>query len=272
MNTIVNIFLFILASLFFSCKQSNNSLEKRVLNEEQIDIDSLRLAKILNDALDTSIKTIYNGIFRNEYELIFDNEYNVKVEISLDYHFTKEYPHLLIRRIGLGAIYIDIFFLNNSKFEKVISHEQSLMTYINDTIQDINGDKINDFVVNWYGSSGCCLKAFSNIYLTKSDKKSFSNDFRFINPTFSPDEKIIRGVCYGQPGDTEMYKYKWNGESVDTLEYISFEKNKKGDKTGIILVTDKRPFGDNYKVLKQLKSVPKQYHKIKGYDWFMGLE
>jgi len=80
------------------------------------------------------------------------------------------------------------------------------MEYINDTIRDINGDGFNDFVVNWYGSNGCCLKAFSNVYLLRPDKKIFSNNLEFINPTFSPTEKIIRGVCYGYPGETEMYK------------------------------------------------------------------
>ena len=34
---------------------------------------------------------------------------------------------------------------------------------------------------------------------------TFSKNFEFINPTFSPKEKIIRGICYGHPGETEMY-------------------------------------------------------------------
>ena len=46
-----------------------------------------------------------------------------------------------------------------------------------------------------------------------------------INPTFSPKEKIIRGVGYGHPGETEMYKYKWNGNTIDTMEYVYFERN-----------------------------------------------
>jgi hypothetical protein len=145
------------------------------------------------------------------------------------------------------------------------------MTYVNDTIRDINGDGLNDFVVNWYGASGCCLKAFSNIYLLQHDKKAFTENFKFINPTFSPKEKIIRGVCYGHPGETEMYKYKWNGEQIDTLEYVSYEKNDKGEKTGKILISTDRPDGDKFKTLRVLNSVPKEYRKIEGYDWFTGL-
>lgn len=144
------------------------------------------------------------------------------------------------------------------------------MTYVNDTIRDINGDGLNDFVVNWYGSSGCCLKAFSNVYLLHSDKKTFSINFEFINPTFSPKEKIIRGVCYGHPSDTEMYKYKWNGEVVDTLEYICYEKDDKGNKTGKIIISTDVPYGKKFKVIKRLNSVPYEYTSIEGYDWFTG--
>ena len=131
------------------------------------------------------------------------------------------------------------------------------------------GDGLNDFVVNWYGSTGCCLKAFSNVYLLRQDKKAFSENFEFINPTFSPKEKIVRGVCYGHPGETEMYKYKWNGEKVDTLEYVSYERNEKG-KTGKVIISTDRPYGEKFKTLKVLNSVPTEYKKIEGYDWFTG--
>ncbi len=141
---------------------------------------------------------------------------------------------------------------------------------MNDTICDINGDGFNDFVVEWYGSNGCCLKAFSNVYLLRPDKKTFSDNLEFINPTFSPTEKVIRGVCYGQPGDTEIYKYKWNREILDTLEYVSYEKNESGEKTGKILITKNSPYEDKGKIIKRLKSIPNEYKNIYGYDWFTG--
>ena len=144
------------------------------------------------------------------------------------------------------------------------------MTYVNDTIRDINGDGLNDFVVDWYGSTGCCLKAFSDVYLIRNDKKTFSNNFEFINPTFSPKENIIRGVCYGHPGETEMYKYKWNGETVDTLEYVYYETDDKGVKTGKVIISDKESYLSNFQIIKRLNSVPSEYKKIEGYDWFTG--
>lgn len=249
-------------------KKESERLEKRKKIEQQANTDSIRLDKILQDALKIAYQNFGKEKFVKKYDVATDS-IPVSVEVNLDYYFTKENPHLIIRRNDPSAIYIDIYSKADSKFEKVVSHEQWTMTYVNDTIRDINGDGLNDFVVNWYGANGCCLKAFSNVYLLRQDRKSFSENFEFINPTFSLKEKIVRGVCYGHPGETEMYKYKWNGEKVDTLEYVSYERNEKG-KTGKIIISTDRPYGDKFKILKVLNSVPTEYKKIEGYDWFTG--
>ncbi|MCX2574647.1 XAC2610-related protein [Pedobacter sandarakinus] len=249
-------------------KQEKERLLKRRAIEDQDYADSLRLDKVLQNALVVASKNIEKNRFIQRYEVLADS-IQVRVEINLGYHFTKKYPHLIIRRSEPSTFYIDIYTKSGKEFKKVISHEQWNMTYLNDTIQDINGDGRNDFVVNWYGSTGCCLKAFSNVYLLRQDKKAFSENLEFINPTFSPKEKIIRGVRYGHPGETEMYKYKWNGEKVDTLEYVSYEKHKTG-KTGKIIISTGLPYADKFKILKILNSVPREYNEIEGYDWFTG--
>ncbi len=291
MKTKPLLFTFLLLSIFFSCIQPNDNkdisvvvndtlqtnidktekerLEKREGIEKQDYEDSISLAKALVGALKIATLNIEKEKFQNKYEVISDS-ISVNVEINLDYHFTKKYPHLIIRRHGPNAVYIDIYNKNDRKFEKVVSHEQWVMTYVNDTIRDVNGDGLNDFVVNWYGATGCCLKAFSNVYLLRQNKNEFSNNFEFINPTFSPKEKIIRGVCYGHPGETEMYKYKWNEEMVDTIEYVGYEKNDSGKKTGKIVISNTSSCSNTFKVLKRLNSVPNEYKKIEGYDWFTG--
>ena len=251
-------------------KKEKERLENRKKNLEENKRDSLELDKILKQAVKISTQNITKSKFHKEYEIKTNNEYIVKVEINLENHFTKFYPHLIIRRRGPNTVYIDIYSKNKATFKKVLSHDQWALTYVNDTIRDINGDGLNDFVVNWYGASGCCLKAFSNIYLLRQDRKSFSRNFEFINPTFSPKERIIRGVCYGHPGENEMYKYKWNKETVDTLEYISYEKNKKGVKTGKIIITKKIPRGNKYEITKRINAVPNEYKKVDGFDWFTG--
>ena len=245
-------------------------LKKRKQIEEEDKRDSILLEKVLKSTLDTAYKYISQKTFNREFIIKCDTIYDVNVEIALDYHFTKEIPHLVIRRVNPNVVLIDIYSKTDNTFIKVLSHEQWTLTYVNDTIRDINGDNINDFVVNWYGSSGCCLKGFSNIYLLRPDKTSFSGNFEFINPTFSPREKVIRGICYGHPGETEMYKYKWHGEKIDTIEYISYEKDSTNKNTGNIIISNKEPYSDDFKILRKLKNIPSEYKKIDGFDWFTG--
>jgi hypothetical protein len=249
-------------------KKEQERLEKRRKIEEQEYADSLRLDKVLQDALKIANQNISKDRFIDRYEVSLDS-IPISVEINLDYHFMKSNPHLIIRRKEPNAIYIDIYSKNNRKFEKVFSHEQWSLTYVSDTIRDINGDGLNDFVVNWYGSTGCCLKAFSNVYLLRPDRITFSENLEFINPTFSPNEKIVRGVCYGHPGETLMYKYQWNGEKVDTIEYVSYQTNSKGQKTGKVIISLDEST-DQSKIIKILNSVPTEYRQIEGYDWFTG--
>jgi hypothetical protein len=252
-------------------KKEKDRVEKRNKIAEQDKIDSINLEKILKDAIEVVEQNKdWGGVEKKYVETMPDSSYQVEVSINYGFYFTKENPHFIIRRNTPGAIFVDIFFKPNRLLKKVLSHQQWGMTYVSDTIRDINGDGLKDFIVNWYGSSGCCLKAFSDVYLLRTDKKTFSNSFEFINPTFSPTEEIIRGVCYGHLGETEMYKYKWKGEVVDTLEYISYEKNDKGEKTGKIVVSNDRPYRVRHKILKRLNSVPDEYKKIEGYDWFTG--
>lgn len=243
--------------------------ENRRKVEEKDHTDSILFAKILQDALKIANRNISKEKFIEKYE-VYTDSIPVSVEINLDYHFSKTNPHLIIHRNEPNAVKIDIYTKGLDKFEKVVSHEEWIMTYVNDTIKDINGDGLNDFVVNWYGNNGCCLKAFSDVYLLKQNKKGFSEEYEFINPTFSPREKIIRGVCYGHPGETAMYKYKWDGEKIDTVEYVSYETNTQGIKTGKILVSKEIPNGSKFKTLKILNAVPTEYKKIEGYYWFAG--
>ncbi|MES2566281.1 MAG: hypothetical protein V4565_05410 [Bacteroidota bacterium] len=245
-------------------------LKKRKQIEEEDKLDSIRLEKVLKIAIDSAYRRIVQDNFKTEFIIKCDTAFDVNVEINLGYHFTNKHPHLFIRRVSPYAVLIDIYSKTDSTFINVLSHEQWTLTYVNDTIRDINGDKINDFVVNWYGASGCCLKGFSNVYLLRTDKMSFSENFEFINPTFSPKEKLIRGICYGHPGETEMYKYKWHGEKIDTVEYVSYEKDSTNKNTGKIIISNNEPYSANYKILRKLRKIPSEYTKIEEFDWFTG--
>lgn len=243
-------------------------LKRRAQIENQARKDSLTMVGVLHEALEIADKNIGKDTFFQDY-VVAPDSIPVRVEINLDYHFTKEYPHLVIRRKEPFFVYIDIYTKKGSHFEHVLAYDRWEMEYMNDTIRDINGDGLNDFVVNWYGSTGCCLKGFSDVFLLRQEEHTFSSKFKFINPTFSPAEKIIRGVCYGHPGETEMYKYRWHGEAVDTVEFVSYERTDQSA-TGKVLISRERFIKDKGKILKVLNSVPAEYKGIVGYDWFIG--
>jgi hypothetical protein len=239
--------------------------QKENLSKNEYLEDSLRLDFALNHALNITGKRLKDKSFSKEYEIQpGDSSYSIHVEIQIEDLFDDDKKYFLLRRQVPWATYIDIYKIVDSKIEKVISREQGAMSYIRDTIFDVNGDGYKDFVVHWYPSSGCCRRNIYNVYLNLPENGMFSSDYEFINPTFSPEEGIIRGVEYGHPGEVGLYKFMWNGLNVDTIEFIYPDVNLKGQ----FIKTKRsqfRPLIDDGIVLS---SVPEEYHKIESYEWF----
>ena len=140
------------------------------------------------------------------------------------------------------------------------------MSYINDSIVDINGDKVKDFLVYSYSNSGCCMRNLYTVYLYDKEVDEFRHKYSFLNPTFSPKDKRIRGFGYGQPGTVDLYKYKWNGFEIDTLELISSLRNPIDGKK----VSDTfYRFNKNGEIIEKLLQLPKEYLNIDGIEWFL---
>lgn len=251
-------------------KSIDSKLTARQKVEDRERVDSIRLQNVLDGALEIVYQNIKAVDYSKEYERTVDSAYNVSTKITISSPFIEQQKHVIIRNESPGEVSFNIYLMDQDSLKPVINHKQWGMTYVSDSIADINGDSYKDFIVNWYGSTGCCLKAFSDVYLFQPDKKTFTQSYQFINPTFSAKEKIVRGVCYGHPGETSLYKFAWNKKKIDTLAYISYEKNNKGKKTGKILVSRRLYPETDDQIIKKLNSVPKEYHSIMGYDWFTG--
>lgn len=287
MKTTTNILSLVILTIIFGCGQTanqdvnsitqNDSIQKTPSKidltkeerqkqiEEENRIDSARIDIALKDAFKVAQTEFKTDNFKKEYEIQpDDSSYIIKIEIEIGRLFKDNQKYFLLRRHVPWATYLDLYKVKNDNAEKLIEREQGGMTYIRDTIFDANGDGHEDFLVHWYPSSGCCRRDVYNVYLNQPDKGNFTNDYEFINPTFSSNEKIIRGVEYGHPGEVGLYKYKWNGLQVDTIEFIYPDANNKGQ----FIKTKKGAYRPTEKEGVVLKTVPKEYQKIESYEWF----
>ena len=239
--------------------------ERQKQIEQEGRIDSLRLDIALKDAFKIAQTEFKSDNFTKQYELQpDDSSYIINIEILIGRLFKDNQKYFLLRRHVPWATYLDLYKIKGDKAENLLNREQGGMTYIRDTIFDANGDGNKDFLVHWYPSSGCCRRDVYNVYLKQPDKGNFTQDYEFINPTFSAKEKIIRGVEYGHPGEVGLYKYKWNGLQVDTIEFIYPDANNKGQ----FIKTKKGAYRPTEKEGLVLKAVPKEYQKIESYEWF----
>jgi len=249
--------------------KEKSSTEKQKEIDDSNRIDSIRQSKVMKVAMTIAKQNISKDYYKISYESFpDDSSYAVTTEIILGHLFSKDKKHLLIRRRVPWGSFLDLFLIKDDSLIPEVNREQDCMTYISDTIFDANGDKQKDFLVHWYPSSGCCRRNIYNVYLYDSSTGTFSKDFEFMNPTFSPKEKIIRGVAYGHPGEVELYKYKWNGMQIDTIEFIHPNVNKKGT----YIKTKKRSYRPLETEGIKLNTVPREYHSIESYDWFISEE
>ncbi len=262
----------IIALFILSCRQTKIQVTKEAKKPPiaaENKTDSIRLDIALKDAFKTAETALKTDEFTKQYELQpDDSSYVIKIDILIGTLFKDDKKYFLLRRHVPQATYLDLYKVNEAKIEKLIERKQDGMTYISDTILDVNGDGYKDFLVHWYPSSGCCRRNIYNIYLNQPTTENFTQDYEFINPTFSSSEKIIRGVAYGHPGEVGLYKYKWNGQKVDTLEYIYPNPDAKINRS---YIKTKHPLYSKGPIKKtRLKNLPKEYRTIEDFEWFDG--
>jgi hypothetical protein len=196
--------------------QDTNGLNTQTTKEEQGIADSNTSAQILQSAL---------NIANKQKGLDSFNLYTGTFTINYGYIFSAAIKHLIINIKLPHTVVVDIYKLQKDKFEKVCEKNISRSAYVDSIITDVNGDNRPDYLFHWYPKSGCCERDMFDVFLQKPDG-SFAKEAEFINPMFSSKEGVIRGLRYGIKAP--LYKYKWNGYKVDTVEYIYFPDSTSG--------------------------------------------
>lgn len=272
-------FLILVTVFFFSCKNTIKNLPDKTISDtsitrannarDQETKDSLSLLKISDSSLVYAKQHKNEAFFKHNYETgPDDTSFIVTVQMLYGHLFSKNRKHLLVRKEVPWATYLSIYVLQKNDFKPVIEREQQGLTYIGDTSKDVNGDGYKDFLVHWYPSSGCCLANMFNVYLYKPKTGNFTSDYRFINPSFFPKEKIILGLEYDHPGDAGIYKYRWNNLKVDTVEFIYTCIDEKSK----FIKTKYRHYRRTTKDGIILNELPKEYLKMdsEALKWFFG--
>lgn len=278
--SIQNIFFLFFLLISNSCKR--NTINKVQTNQKNKDpnldfttlVETKQEKNIQEKILNRAISIAKDSISKINFEIAYidfkkDSLFETEVKIISKISFFKDLPLLIIKRKSKKNTYINVFLNIDKQPVNILTHNQSNKNYITDTIYDVNGDGNKDFLISSQISKGDFPRTLSSVYLFNPKSNRFSKRYDFSNPTFYPEEKTIRGLCNGLIGDTEMYKFKWNKKSIDTIEYVYFEKNGIGDKTGNIIISNYRRSNEN-KIEKILNFVPKEYVTIEGYKWFVG--
>lgn len=244
--------------------------EVQAISKNWSRIDSLRHEKPasfkLEFALIEALDKAKNHLDSSAYTLSFESklkqsDHAIPVDIAYGPLFSAKSQHLLVRRRRGALLNFDLYLHSEDSLLSVFSYEMDLPFYTGDTIWDVNGDGYKDFIVTIYSTSGCCLRNGFEVFLGQKDRKSFLNEsVFFLNPTFSPKEKVVRGVTYGWPGEAGLYKFRWRGNEIDTVEYIY-----QGD-----------PEKENYRRVRGspegkatvISRLPEEYKSITDYAYF----
>ncbi|MBP9185676.1 MAG: hypothetical protein KBG11_01145 [Bacteroidia bacterium] len=218
---------------------------QQIEEERKQDIaDSINMVRTLELAMQIANKQKDKNNFALESDTL---------NILYGHILSSSIKHLIIKRTFQYGFNTEIYKLYGNDLVKVCSKDMAPLAYIGDTIQDVNGDNQLDYLFHWYPMSGCCTRDIYDVFLQKSNG-DFSREFEFINPTFSTKEKIVRGMCYGY--SAPLYKYKWRGFNIDTVEYVYFPDTTNG---GHYL---KRKHKNENEKGQILKGLPDEYKKI----------
>ncbi|UTW66690.1 hypothetical protein KFE94_00835 [bacterium SCSIO 12643] len=174
--------------------------------------------------------------------------------------FSKSINHKYIRLSNFTGTYIHVYSEKDHYKSPILVVRIGNMSFVSDSIFDINGDQTIDLVIHWYPSSGCCLADIHDCYLYDSKTDTFSEKIEIPNPTFYPKKLKAFSMTYGPPGYTMYYEFMWCGSRLDTLRLFDWNDRTHGS----LIITD-------YKTEQKsiMESMPQYLKILNGFEWFV---
>jgi len=240
-----------------------------VVVKDTENVDERRLKEAMTDALQKIRDSLYGkeGEYTYDFDTAEEGYAPIGVVIKVG-KYTEGAYYAVIHAFDQAEALINLYDLDRGTVREKVSESFPLLADPSDTIFDANGDGIKDFALRFYPSSGCCRRDIYYLYLSPEKKEGQLSYIELINPTFYPKEHLIRGIGYGWPGHVELYKYRWRGEELDTLEYILPDPATKG-KT-FLKAKRIRDFYDTAKEKEiRLTKLPKEYQTVIDLDYFL---
>lgn len=264
---------------FQKMAQPRERTQQKTKEKATIEVDSIKSADTIDYA---SIENnLINNTLREALQLAKGNigstwskkglraagdsiDREVHWQAEMGNFFASDKQHLIIHQhlTSQKEEYINVYEIQGDSFVSVIYHLQDNMSYVSDTITDVNGDGVDDLVINWWLNANCCPSNMSTAYLYQPTKSDFTVGYEFINPTFIADEKSIFGMTYGHEGETDLYHYEWTPSlGIDTIDYLSINQADTINNT-YLLKKDAQEF--------ILDSIPFKYQAVDtiNYYWF----
>ena len=189
---------------------------------------------------------------------------SIRTYLSFGNLFEAGRKHLHIRTNSTWGVFDYVYGLQDGTFKLFSADTADWSAFVMDSIGEVNGDQFRDYMFVIYPSSGCCRRYSYKLYRYDVSTGAFGVPHYLMNPDFFPDEKVIRGVTYGQPGEAALYKSAWKDTLLEDLEYIYWNVDDDNQFIRSKVWLD-HPDGKSGEILK---AVPEEYRHIQGYSWF----
>jgi hypothetical protein len=149
------------------------------------------------------------------------------IKIQTGFLFDKKQLNYLIQFHRNTTVFTRIFEKLNDKFIPILSINDWDMEFVKDTLFDVNNDGFSDFVIETYGTSGCCLKRTDFVWIYDAKNHRFNMAYDFLNPEYFPKIKTMISLSYGHPNEVHYCQMKWRANKLDTVEFIYKNGKKK---------------------------------------------